>query len=229
MLADLAFVGVDMSKVRVAPFGVDVERFAPAGRATDRGNGSAIVVGTVKSLAHIYGIDLLIEAFARAVDGLERLSSDRLRLVIVGAGPDEALLRARAQELGVMKRTTFLGSVAHSDVPRALHSFDIFAALSRRESFGVAVLEASAVGLPVIVSDAGGLPEVVQAGNSGLVVPNGDVQAAASAIIRLVREPATRQQMGAAGRRFVLENFSWRSSAHRMVSIYEEMLRPVAI
>ena len=128
----------------------------------------------MKTLAATYGIDLLIQAFSTLVadpllqaDGL----AQRLRLLIVGDGPEYATLTSLAQTLGVSAVTTFAGVVPHCDVPAWLNRLDIYVAASRQESFGVAVLEASACGLPVVVSAAGGLPEVVRSGETGFIVP----------------------------------------------------------
>jgi len=76
-----------------------------------------------------------------------------------------------ASDLGVADRVEFVGWVPHRDVPTELAKLDIYAALSRMESFGVAFVEAGAAARRVVVSDAGGLPEVTVDGLTGFVVP----------------------------------------------------------
>ena len=110
-------------------------------------------------------------------------------------------------------------------VPDFLRSFDIYAAPSRldSESFGVAILEASACGVSVIVSDAGGLPEVVADGVTGLIVPRDDPEALARALERLALDPELRARMGRAGRERVEQLYSWPKCVDRMVDIFRKV------
>ena len=203
----------DLPKPTVVPFGVDTDRFKPA--STPR-SGTPVVIGTVKTLAHTYGIDTLIEAFA-LLNGCAHLPPCVLR--IVGGGPDRGALERRAKALGIGDRVEFSGPVPHARVPEALRGFDVFAALSREESFGVAVIEASACGLPVVVSDAGGLAEVVVGGVTGTIVARNDPPTAAKAIAELVLSNVQRARMGEAGRAQVVEKYEWSSCVGRMIAI----------
>lgn len=207
--------------VAVTPFGVDLQRFAPdltpnPAPAPDR---RPPTIGIVKTLAPKYGVDLLLRAFAglRADAATGRLPEPP-RLVIVGDGPDRAALEALAAELGIAAAVRFVGAVPHADVPLWLRRFDIYAAPSRldSESFGVAVVEASACGLPVVVSDVGGLPEVVIDGATGLVVPRDDVPALRAALKRLLLDAGLRRQFGARGRDHVAAEYAWPRCVDRM-------------
>jgi glycosyltransferase involved in cell wall biosynthesis len=167
---------------------------------------------------------LLIRAFAKVRQQLPDLA-DRLRLLIVGGGPQQAELEALATQLNLSDYTTFSGPVRHAEVPGYLRQLNIYIAASRDESFGVAVVEASACGLPVIVSNVGGLPEVVEDGVTGLVVENENSSALAEAMICLVKSPALRRQMGAAGRRRVLEHYRWEDNVTTMEAVYQAVMR----
>ena len=209
----------DIGPVAVTPFGVDTDRFAPRPQPHD-----GIVIGTVKTLAPKYGIDLLLRAFAQL-----RLAADpsaALSLVIVGDGPQRAELEALSRTLGIAAHVRFVGAVPHAEVPQWLNRFDLYVAASRldSESFGVAVLEASACGLPVVVSDVGGLPEVVVQGETGSVVPREDVAALAQAIARLVVAPELRRRLGAAGRERVLAHYGWPHSIDAMLRCFERVV-----
>jgi glycosyltransferase involved in cell wall biosynthesis len=127
----------------------------------------------------------------------------------------------------VTPRVQFVGAVAHAQVPEQLHSFDIFAAASRldSESFGVAVIEASACGLPVVVTRAGGLPEVVRRGETGLVVERENPAALAEALQRLIDDPTLRARLGAAGRAHVQACYEWDTSVQTMIDVYRQALR----
>lgn len=210
--------------IAITPFGVDVERFAPLATAAARPR-DAWVIGTVKALAPKYGVDTLLRAFARLPschDGLP------LRLSIVGDGPQRAELQELAAALDVHERVEFVGAVAHDEVPRQLQRFDVYAAASRldSESFGVAVVEASACGLPVVVTRVGGLPEVVREGETGLIVEREDAEALAAALLRLLCDAALRRRLGDAGRAWVQSQFEWRACVRRMRQAYEAVLEP---
>ncbi|MDE2127176.1 MAG: glycosyltransferase [Armatimonadetes bacterium] len=207
--------------LHITPFGIDTRRFVPrTGPATC---GDEITVGTIKTLKPVYGVDLLIEAFAKAVQISSKQAADRLRLRIVGGGPDRATLEALALQQNVAPVTQFDGQVPHDEVVTRMHQLDIYVALSRSESFGVAVLEASACGLPVVVSNVGGLPEVVRDGETGVVCAAEDVDAAAAAIAGLAADPERRAAMGAAGRRWVCDAYSWPASVDKMMAVYAGM------
>lgn len=209
-------------EIAITPFGIDLDRFAVRGAPT--GNGR-VVLGTVKTLHEKYGIDTLIEAYALARAELEGTTDLQLRLV--GGGPDEQKLRELAARLGVAEHVDFVGLVPHAEVPEVMRAFDIYAALSRldSESFGVAILEASACALPVIVSDVSGPAEVTEDEQTGLIVPRNDPRAAADAILRLVRDPHLRATMGAAGRAHVEAEYSWQSSVDTMIEAYRRTRR----
>jgi len=211
-------------QIAVTPFGVDLARFAPAEHPVAR---ASLTIGTVKSLAPKYGLDLLLRAYAALVqDDAVRTQAPPTRLLIVGGGPQRESLQALAEQLGIAGRTEFTGPVEHRDVPRWLRELDIYAAPSRldSESFGVAVIEASACALPVVVSDAGGLPEVVQHGRTGLVVPRDDVPALTAALRRLVLDPALRETLGRQGREHVQREYEWGHCVGLMEDCYRRTL-----
>ncbi len=216
--------------IAVTPFGVDLVRFAPAAApapalewAPSTHAAGPLTIGIVKTLAPKYGVDLLLRAFAGLMRDAEvRALTDDCRLLIVGDGPQRAALEALARELGIAQRTEFAGAVAHADVPAGLHRLDLYAAPSRldSESFGVAVIEASACGLPVVVSDAGGLPEVVRDGETGLVVPRDDVPALQAALKRLLLDPGLCERLGRNGRAHVEREYEWGHCVDLMEQAY---------
>jgi glycosyltransferase involved in cell wall biosynthesis len=219
-------VSPDLARISITPFGIDPEAFSPR---PERQNPEHVTVGTVKTLKDKYGIDILIRAFAQARSTLTRSEpelAERLRLLIVGGGPKRESLVRLAGELGVDHVTEFTGEVSHAEVPAELARLDLYVAVSRldSESFGVAVLEASACGLPVLVSDVGGLPEVVLNGITGVVVERENVDETAAAIGSMLRDPAQLRRMGQAGRAHVLRSFQWSDSVTIMESVYDEVL-----
>ena len=119
---------------------------------------------------------------------------------------------------------TFVGLVQQSAETAEIGKLDVFEALLRQESFGVAVLEAGAAGRPVVVSDADGLVEVVQHGQTGLVVPREDAVGAAEALRGLIENPEQRQALGSAGREQVSTTYGWDQSVSRMLEVYDSAL-----
>lgn len=218
-------------EIAVTPFGVDTSRFSPDPYRSGDTSRRDVVIGTVKTLSRTYGIDTLIEAFARLCRWAQEApaSSERdLRLILVGGGPDAAALRALAIDLGIAERVTFVGQIEHDSVPDRLRALDIYVAASRRESFGVGVLEASSCGLPVVVADSPGLREVVVDGLTGLIVPRDSPEHLARALRTLVDDPHLRWRLGAAGRRHVAENYEWERCVDAMVALYRSVIGPHA-
>ncbi len=203
-------------KVFITPFGIDEIQFQSLPAGEDK---NEIVLGTVKTLKQLYGIDILIKAFAKAWKDLNQ--PDNIKLEISGGGPDLVSLQNLVQDLGVTNQVMFHGPVNHNEVPAMLNRLDVYCAFSRHESFGVAILEASACEKPVIVSDADGPAEVILDGKTGLVVPKEDVDASAKAMIKLIQDQQLRRKMGKAGRQHVLENYTWDKSLDLMLKAYK--------
>lgn len=209
----------------VIPFGIDTRHFSPGiARAKVSDN---ITIGTVKAVRPIYGTDILVRAFHKARQMLMERSpalADRMRLLIVGPGSYKPKIRSLVAELHVQNYVEMVDWVSNSQVPDFLRKIDIYVAMSRSESFGVAVLEASACGVPVVVSNVGGLPEVVQDGVTGFIVGKEDVSACADALISLVQDKNLRERMGAAGRKFVQDNYEWNTCMSLMREVHKNVI-----
>jgi L-malate glycosyltransferase len=216
--------------IAITPWGVDTELFNPATRGRDHVvaglvlKPSDIVIGTVKTLEPKYGIEYLIDAFHLVS---QRHPNLPLKLVIIGRGWQRSQLEAQVCSLGMAERTAFTGPISYNDIPRYTQLLDVGAYLSvlDSESLGVAVLEACACAKAVVVSSVGGLPEVVVDGVTGLVVSPRSATAAADALERLVLDAALCQRLGTAGRKRVLESYSWNASVDIMHGIYKDVLQ----
>lgn len=205
--------------VELLPPGVDTQRFRPdpAARAELRARyrlGDAPVITCVSRLVRRKGQDVLVRALPlvrRAVPGA--------RLLLVGGGPDGARLR-RAAGPGVV----FTGPV---DDVAAHHAVgDVFAMPGRTlgggldvEGLGIVALEAAASGLPVVVGNAGGALETVQEGRTGQVVDGRDVAAVAATLVALLADPGRAHAMGAAGRAWMQESWSWETRAAHLAAL----------
>lgn len=199
--------------IAVIPFGVDVEQFgAIAHPPRER-----FMIVSNKHLEAVYGGDILVNALAR-------LGDQPIDATILGEGGFRPTLEALIRRHGLLDRVRLPGALTIEAVCAALANADLAVYPSRRESFGVATLEASAMGLPVVAARIGGLPEVVQDGITGLLVEAEDIDALASAIHVLAKDPVRRQAMGRAGAAFVRRRFGWDASLDRMEQLYTKIV-----
>jgi glycosyltransferase involved in cell wall biosynthesis len=206
--------------ILVTPFGIDLKRFYK-NRKIDKIINNEIVIGTVKTLDKIYGIDYLIRAFKILSD---RNLNINLKLLIVGGGPIERELKKLTIDLKIDDRTIFTGNIPQDKVPEYLNMLDIYVALSISESFGVAIIEAGACELPVVVSRVGGLVEVVENGKTGYIVPPKDSLEAANAIEKLLVSEVTRDEFGKNARNRINELYNWDNNVGLMNSIYSSLM-----
>jgi len=208
--------------VTVTPFGVDCDQFRPMNECPQE---DEFVVGIVKTLEPKYGVEYLVRGFALFREKAARKGA-KLKLVIAGGGILRSQIELLVRELNILEHTAFLGAIPHENVPAVLSGLSVFVAPSilKSESFGVAVVEASATGIPVVVSNIGGLPEVVRDRVTGILVPPRNPEAIASALEELWKNVKLRAELGANGRKFVLDNYEWTENAGRMERLYQSML-----
>ena len=201
----LAEHGFPRRRLRVIPNGIEVSRTEPGPLR------SPPVVGTAAILEYRKGVDVLLEAAARA--------AVPLRLEIYGEGADRAELERQADALGV--DAVFHGFV--HDLRRRFAELDLFVLPTRGENLPVSILEAMGSALPVVATRVGGIPELVAHGDTGLLVEPDDPAALADAMTRVLVDPGVHAAFGAAGARRARELFDNGDVARRMVALYEEL------
>jgi glycosyltransferase involved in cell wall biosynthesis len=207
-------------QISITPFGIDLSKFAK--NQIDNGFSSdTIVVGTVKTLSSTYGIDYLIRAFKIVKENNPQLL---LKLMIVGDGEDKVELKSLCVTLDIFEDVVFVGEINNNLVPNYLNRMDVYVALSISESFGVAIIEASACEKPVVVSNVGGLPEVVDNNKTGFVVESKNPLDAANAIEKLILDKDLRVEMGKSGRKRVRELYNWEDNVSLVVDIYSKFI-----
>ena len=147
------------------------------------------------------------------------------RLLMVGDGPDRALAERYCRDHDICDAITFIGTIPM--VEETLVGADLFVLTSETESFGLAVLEAMACGVPVVATATGGLPEVVADGETGYLRPVGDVDALAAAALAILTDDDLARRFAAAGRRRAIAEFSQDKMVARYRSLYERVLTGV--
>ena len=217
------FYNVDEAKVRIVPNGVDPEKFKPfedqAAVKRQFGLGNEPCVLFVGSLIPRKGLPFLVEAAKKIVKEYKET-----KFIIVGEGPLRNQLLRKLEAANLSGNFTFLGNVKEDMLPAVYNCADVFALPSIQEGQGIVLLEAQASAKPVVAFDVGGVNEAVRNGETGLLVKRGSTDKLADAIMKLLSDKALREKMGANGRRFVAENFTWDICAQKMLNVYHEAL-----
>jgi L-malate glycosyltransferase len=208
-------------KVRVIYNGIDVDKFATVAR--DRNwliSGSEhekwiALVGNMHS--DVKGHLCLIEAAV-----VIRREFPEARFLLIGDGAQRANFERQVAELSLQGNFSFLGR--RDDVPRILACCDIGVLPSEAEGLPNAVLEYLAAGLPTVASRVGGNSEIIQDGETGLLVPPHDSSALAERVLWLIRHPETAAGIGKRGREYVSTNFSFQQMIHNTDQLYSDLL-----
>lgn len=206
-------LGIDPGRISRICNGVDTGRFRPAQPPE-----AEFVIGTVGRLQAVKNQALLLEAFARLLAD-RPAERARLRLALIGDGPERGRLERMAVEAGMADRVDFAGW--NDDVAASLASLSVFVLPSLNEGISNTVLEAMACGLPVVATAVGGTPELVSNGETGFLVDSGDVAGMAGRLAAYLDSPGLRQRHGTAARGRACHEFS----IERMVADYDTLYR----
>jgi glycosyltransferase involved in cell wall biosynthesis len=214
-------------EVTHVPKGVDANLFTPEGRdrRAELGLHGKPVVLAVGRLVPIKNTPLLVDAMA-----LLRQRVPTAHLVIAGDGPERASLERQVERAGLREAVTFLGYMALNELPAIYRSADVFALPSQFDNSPNVVLEAMAAGLPVVATDVGGVRGFVEERVGGDLVAAGSARALADGLADWIESAERRHGARAHNRRVVLERYSWRASARRLLDVYERVIerrRPI--
>jgi PEP-CTERM/exosortase A-associated glycosyltransferase len=228
--ADIVARGVPAERVTVIPNAVDVADFR-FGVAPDLalkaslGLGDAIVAGFIGSFYAYEGLDLLVAALPAML-----AREPRLRLLLVGGGPQDAALRAQVAQLDLADKVVFTGRVPHAEVQRYYSIVDVFAYPRRSMRLTELVtplkpLEAMAQGQLLVASDVGGHRELIRDGETGFLFQAGNVGALADAILAVLAQRARWPDVRTRGRRFVERERTWSASVARYRDVFARVVR----
>jgi glycosyltransferase involved in cell wall biosynthesis len=210
--------------------GLDVDAFASSSddyhsvRREFAFPSDALVVSTIGALHPRKSHELFIEG-AVAVSKAE----SRARFMVIGEGVLLTELRELARARGLDGRLVFTG--VRDDIARLLSATDVYVKPGVVEGFvGITVLEALALGKPVVAFETEDVKLALTDGETGLIVPNGDVASLAARILYLLEHPAVGNRLGQAGQQLVLERFDFGVLARRLEEFYQRVLeRPAAL
>lgn len=174
-------------------------------------------VGVVARLQPEKGVEYFLEAAAL-------VASHRrdVQFIVVGDGPLRQALPARARALGISAQMHFLGF--RLDAPSLIGALDLLVVPSLSEGTPLVILEAMTAGVPVVATAVGGIPAQIRHEREGLLVPSGDPEALAQAILRVLQAPAWARQLGDAGRQRVAAEFSQARMLQQIEAVYDAAL-----
>ncbi|MFB0935683.1 MAG: glycosyltransferase, exosortase A system-associated [Propionivibrio sp.] len=228
--ADIVARGIPAAKVTVIPNAVDIEAFDPGGEPDQQlkeklGLTSCTLIGFIGSFYAYEGLDLLLEAFPKALACLPDV-----RLLLVGGGPQETALKEQARRLGIVDKVVFTGRVPHQEVQ---HYYDLIDVLAYpRHSMRLTdlvtplkPLEAMAQGRLLVASDVGGHRELIRDGETGMLFRAGSTDSLADTIMKLLVKREYWPELRQAGRRYVVEERNWARSVANYREVYGNLLR----
>lgn len=212
--------GVEPRKMHVIYSAQDPRRFdVPAGTLAGLGlpEGSRVLICPAALVGHKDHATLL-SAMKRVVQ-----ENPQVHLLLAGEGVLRSQIETQIEQSGLQGNVHLLGH--RNDVPQLIRSADIFVLSSKMEGLGSALIEAMFCETPIVACAAGGIPEVVRNEDTGLLVPVGDVDALASALLRLLQDPGLGRSMVKRAREFAEKHFHVDHMVSQYLEIYNELLR----
>jgi glycosyltransferase involved in cell wall biosynthesis len=208
-------MGRPAARTDVIPVGIDADVFAPPASGAVREADSILAVTSA---------DVPLKGLVHLLEAVAKLRTERAaRLTVVGTPRPGGPTEEAVDRLGLADAVRFTGPVPEQELVGLLQRAAVVAVPSLYEGFSLPAVEAMACAAPLVTTDAGALPEVVGP-DAGLRVRAGDVGELTAALRQVLDCPALGERLGCAGRRRVLENFTWRTTARRTADWYAQVL-----
>jgi len=205
--------GVEERKIILLPHGVEIEAFSQA-----PGNLDMPRILAVGRLSQEKGFDVLLQAVAEFPPDVQ------WKLDLIGEGPESGALSGWSKAHGLEQKINFLGPLPHSQVCQRMSKADLLVIPSRREGFGVTLLEGMASALPIVGTRVGAMPEIIVEGETGRLVHPENPRLLSQALMRMLVNPESRRAMGLRGRRAVEEKFSATAVNRPLAQLYGDLL-----
>ncbi len=226
--SDIVARSIPANKVTVIPNAVDIEAFAPGGEPdtelkSSLGLQGATVIGFIGSFYGYEGLDLLIDALPGIL-----LQRPDVRVLLVGGGPQDAMLRAQAVRLGVAAKVVFSGRVPHNQVQKYYDLIDVLTYPRRSMRLTELVtplkpLEAMAQGRVLVASDVGGHKELIVNGKTGTLFASGSSESLGMAVLSVLSNVSSWPQFRINARSFVECERNWGKSVGRYAPVYKSL------
>lgn len=219
----LAGLGCDEAKIRIQRTGIPLSEFAYRSRQW-LADGSWRLVQACRLIPK-KGLGTTLKAFAQFI-----AAYPNARLIVAGEGPLLPDLQQLARDLGIEHAVSFPGFLAQEELRELFYNSHLFlhpselGADGNQEGVPNSMLEAMATGLPVVATLHGGIPEAVENGESGVLVPEGDTAAIASALLDLTKAPQALESMSLAARRAVETKFDRAAQTRHLEDLYFEAM-----
>lgn len=210
---DLIARGVPAARITVVANGLDHEHYHDRGRIPAQ-RPTVIVLGRVEFYKRI---DLVLQALKRLIDRVPDV-----QLVVVGDGGARSLLARQVERLGIGAHVAFTGFVSEDEKLAHIRRAHVVVNTSEKEGWGLTVLEANACGVPIIASDVPGLRDAVRDGETGVLVPHGDVARLSEVLLRMLQDVPYRDRL-AAGAVAWARRFSWENAVGDIAAVIESM------
>jgi glycosyltransferase involved in cell wall biosynthesis len=215
-------IGLKTQTFDVIPFGVDTDFFRPLNINRDLKTFQILSVGY---LIERKGFEYLIKSMPNV---LKKYANVKLK--IVGSGPLEGDLKSLINDLKLNRNVEILKNVSDEELLNLYNSSDLFILPSivdsqgNTEGLGVVLLEAMACKVPVIGSNIGGIPDIIQDGETGLLVPEKNISELSKAVINLVENEDFRNKLANGGYKLVGDKFNWRKIAQSYINVYTQIM-----
>ena len=218
-------IGISEDKIRVFPFGVDINLFnpnvegQPVRERLQIGKNDVAVIST----RPFYGKEYDVECLVRAMPLILKKHMNA-KFIIKGVGPLENYLRNLIRKLNVSDHVRFVGLIPHHEVAQYLAAADVYVSTCFVDSTSVSLLEAMACGLPPVVTDIAGNREWIENGVNGFLFQPRNPTALAEKTIRLIEDKRLRKRFGERCIRLVQRRATWEKSVAEMEAIYKSLL-----
>ena len=214
--------GFPSERIVVFPWGVDLGYFYPSPAQELRrrlGWEDQLVLLSLRSWEPLYGVDVIAKAFVLAAR-----QRAELRLVLMGSGSQEVVLRHILTEGGVRERVYIAGQAPEDRLPEWMRAADVYVSASRSDGSSVSLMQALACGLPALVSDIPGNREWVSSEEQGWLFPVGKAEALAELMVQTVDRRADLAKMGQRARQTAEQRADWSRNFPRLLEAYRMAL-----
>jgi glycosyltransferase involved in cell wall biosynthesis len=201
------FEDIGVKKIEVIPNGIDLAKFE--GLVRQKNNQFTVI--TVARLEKVKGLEYLIKAVGD------------FQLLIIGDGSERKNLESLVTKLNLKDKVKFLGEIPNTEIPGYLAKADCFCVPSLREGFGIVVFEAQAAGLPIVATKVGGILDLVENGQTGLLVEPRDSQAIAKAISEIKSKPELAQGLIKNAQANLIK-YDWENITEKVYQVYQKAL-----